>query len=108
MESMNRGTFVKGTDYRSIPYHETWHILTKTDPKLAVKVEGIVRQRAQELGMTIEDYIKQNVSNYAANINPFGRGDYQELLPELFSLWYNQPNKTGEQMLLLSKIWEVL
>lgn len=57
--------------------------------------------------MKLEDYIKENISNYATNINPFGRGDYQELLPELLSLWYNQPNKTEEQMTLLGKIWEV-
>lgn len=45
MENANDGSFVRGTDYRSIPYHEIGHILTKADPKLAVTIERIVWKR---------------------------------------------------------------
>ena len=106
MEGIETGLFVQGTDCRSIPYHEAGHLLTKADPKLAVTIERIVWQRAQELGMKIEDYIGKNISDYATIIDPFSRGCHQELLPELLSLWYNQPNKTEEQTMLLNKLWE--
>ena len=79
----------------------------KADPKLAVTIERIVWKRARELGMKQEDYIGKNVSNYAGRKSTSGRTTYNELLPELLSLWYNQPNKTEEQMILLGKIWEV-
>ena len=83
----NDGFFVKGTDYRSIIYHEIGHVLNKQNPKLLGDMQKIIQQKAETAGMKTDEYIEKNISKYAKKLDHQLR--FTELLPEALSACYN-------------------
>ena len=82
--------FVKGTDYRSIIYHEIGHVLNKQNPKLLGDMQKIIQQKAETAGMKTDEYIEKNISKYAKKLDHQLR--FTELLPEALSACYNGGN----------------
>ncbi|WP_026887713.1 minor capsid protein [Clostridium beijerinckii] len=87
----NEGWFVKGTDYRSVIYHEIGHILNNKDKRLLKSVENDIRKRALDNNMKFNTYVMENISEYASIT--YNGYNYEELLPELISMCYNGNNK---------------
>ncbi|MBO4400785.1 MAG: hypothetical protein J5809_02950 [Selenomonadaceae bacterium] len=76
-KSVNKGWFVKGTDYRAIIHHEFGHTVAdvyKIDPlKIACEITGLSRLR-------VIDFVKEHLSKYAGE---FKNG--QEIIAEVFA-----------------------
>ena len=83
----DKGFFVKGTDYRSIIYHEIGHVLNKQNPKLLGDMQKIIQQKAETAGMKTDEYIESYISEYATKL--YYGYTYRELLPEILSACYN-------------------
>ncbi len=78
------GYFPKGTDYTCIIAHETGHIIDKNARGLRKKVVSVVEKAAHQEGVTMDEYIRKNISMYGADLN--NKWDYHELIPELNSM----------------------
>lgn len=83
-EAVEKGFFVKGTDYTSIVSHEAGHIIDKNTPGLRKRILAAIEKEAANQGMTADEYISANISTYAADLDM--AGGYHELVSELNSL----------------------
>ena len=59
------GHFTEGTDYRNIVDHEMGHIIAKRDRKFANRIKRVVSDMAKEYGVSVSDFIQENISGYA-------------------------------------------
>ena len=84
LEAAERNLFVKGTSYINIVDHESGHIIEKELPKLRKKVIAILEKEASKQNISVDQYIIENVSLYAADLND--SGELHELISELNSL----------------------
>ena len=78
------GLFVKGTTYRNIVDHEAGHIISKERAGLTNKILSIFETEAQKQGVSLNQYIGDNISLYAADID--SNLTYHELVSEINSL----------------------
>ena len=84
-EAVDAHYFVGGTTYRNIPYHEIGHIVFgKMSKELKSTLENISKEAANE-GLSVDDYIKKQISTYAKKDTFY----YSELMPELTSGAYS-------------------
>ncbi len=86
-----KGFFVKGTNYKHIIAHEIGHIINKNSKYLNFKIISVAEKVAREQSLTLDDFIKKHISEYAADKNI--DGNYCELVSEINSLLkYNENN----------------
>lgn len=78
------GHFPKGTDYTCVVAHEAGHIIDKNTRGLRNRVVSIIEKEAQRQNVTLEKYIRENVSGYGTVRN--FRWELRELIPELNSM----------------------
>lgn len=76
--------FVKGSNYKHIIPHEIGHIINKGNKALIVKIIAVLEETANKQNLSLDDFIKNHISSYAADKNI--DGSYCELLPEINSL----------------------
>ncbi|KHD34415.1 hypothetical protein NL50_17185 [Clostridium acetobutylicum] len=82
----DKGWFVKGTDYRSVIYHESGHVLNK-NKSLLRKITALINSKAKDEGITSDEYVLKYISNYA--LAKDWSENYSELLSEVISGCYN-------------------
>lgn len=86
-EAVEAGLFVKGTTYINIADHEMGHIIEKNTHGLYNKLLSVFEKEAETQGVTVRQYLKSNISVYAADQNIEGK--YHELFPEINSLLHS-------------------
>lgn len=95
--------FVKGTNYRSVIYHEAGHILCSRNLRLQNELEGYIKEKAIESKLSMDEYILKNISQYATK-KDFRTEKYIELLPEIMSMCYNNGNNKDIGNMILEKL----
>ena len=80
----NDGYFVKGSTYKNIVDHECGHIIEKKNKRLRDKILKAIEQEAEKSNASVDTYILNNISIYAAETNELN--EYYELTAEINSL----------------------
>lgn len=83
-EASNGGYFIKGTTAKNIISHEAGHIIDKNIKGFRNKILKAIETEATSLGISTDEYIMNNISIYAAELNK--EGEYHELVAEINSL----------------------
>ncbi len=81
-EAVDEKLFVKGTDYRVIPFHEVGHVISKRQPNIVRLTEKEVLKFAMDDRMNLNQFVSTHISNYAL---VYYKNSKVELLPELIS-----------------------
>lgn len=102
-QSEKCGFFVKGTDYRSVIYHESGHILCSRNLKLQNELEKYIIDKAEASNLSVNDYIVKNISGYAIE-KDYKTEKYKELLPEIMSMCYNNGNNKEIGNMILKEL----
>lgn len=92
-ESVETRHFVRATTYRSVPFHEVGHIIVKQQPNLLKRSEEVAIKKAKNLGISLNEYIYEHISNYALHYNGYVK---TELLPEILSGTQSSDKHTRE------------
>ncbi len=93
------GHFVKGSSYKNIIAHEVGHIINKNSQSLYIKSLACLENQSKIVGVSLKDYIQENVSMYAAYQN--NDLAYPEFISEINSLL--QCNKNSDIIKLLKQ-----
>jgi len=93
------GHFVRGSNHKSIISHEVGHIINKNRRSLYTQSVACIENHSKIIGISLKDYIRNNISMYAAYQN----SDliYTELISEINSLL--QCNKNSDIIKLLKQ-----
>ena len=89
-EAVKQGKFAKGTTYLNIPDHECGHLFARNNKRYISALRLACERRAIGAGMTTDQYIIENISEYAsymdelpAEINAMKNGSLPDLALEL-------------------------
>ncbi len=93
------GHFVKGSSYKNIISHEVGHIINKNSQSLYIKSLVCLETQSKIIGISLKDYIQENISMYAAYQN--NDLAHPELISEINSLL--QCNKNSDIIKLLKQ-----
>ena len=84
------GFFVKGSTYKHVLIHEYGHILENHNKHLLSDVVDILEEMAYNGGKKMNDYLVENISQYATSYDGY---TYTEVVAELYSQAHTNDNQ---------------